>query len=81
MENEKLTKEFLEFLELYQSENYGEHLHEALYHVSQELLKYNLEGQVLHSLFQIRWHLNRLTEYLPESSLMIEGQNPIRLQK
>jgi len=81
MENEKLTKEFLEFLELYQSENYAEELHDALFYVSQEVTRHDLSDKVVRAIYDIRLYLNQLTNYLPESSLMIEGQNPIRLQK
>jgi len=68
MENERLTKDFLDFLELYQSENYAEHLHDALYYVSQEITRYDLSNDTISAIYEIRSHLNQLTEYLPKSS-------------
>jgi len=66
MENEELTKDFLDFLDLYQSENYAEHLHNALYYVSQEVIKQHLTDEVISAIYHTRYYLNQLVEHLPE---------------
>jgi len=68
MENEELTKDFLDFLDLYQSENYAEHLHNALYYVSQEVIKQHLTDEVISAIYHTRYYLNQLVEYLPETA-------------
>ncbi len=68
MENEQLTKDFLDFLDLYQSENYAEHLHNALYYVSQEVTKHDLADDVISAIYHTRYYLNQLVEHLPEPS-------------
>ena len=68
MENEELTKDFLDFLDLYQSENYAEHLHNALYYMSQEVIKQHLADEVISAIYRTRYYLNQLVEYLPETA-------------
>jgi len=68
MENEQLTKDFLDFLDLYQSENYAEHLHNALYYVSQEVSKDELTDGIIRAIYHTRYYLNQFVEHLPEPS-------------
>ncbi len=51
-------EEFINFLKLYQSEEFGERLHQALFYVI-------AEGEVYEALFFLRGELNKLqTKYL-----------------
>jgi len=59
-------EEFINFLKLYQSEEFGERLHQALFYVIAEGEVYEEKQEVCEALFFLRGELNKLqTKYLP----------------
>jgi len=60
------NQDFIDFLETYESENFAEILHQALYYVAGEGEPQKEKQQICGVLYQIRMQLNDLqVKYLP----------------
>ncbi len=71
MENTPHNQDFINFLKLYQSEEFAERLHQALYYVIAEGDVYPEKQDVCEALFYIRRQLDSLqAKYLPQKDIL-----------